>query len=681
MCRGRGAGTGASSGRGGYNRLPVSTPPGRDEGGNSAGGANSMKGKERRTARLRRRLARLRPPSLRRPRFPRQRLRRPKPPITPPPSPSTPFTPPPPTTPQRDRWFRFVTRLRAIGHWIREKARVTGRGLRRGADGVAYWWSKRSRATRNRIYAVSGVLVVYLIVKFIPIPGVPCQVAAGKECAPSNETIAFVPENAVLYAHVTIKGSSHQAELGRELRDVIPDFISIAQVSTSALPSPSGKPIDLAGAVLPWIEDDLALVLIPGPKKTTTSAYIAGIGEESKADQFLASIAPPGQPQQSEQDGSALSVYQGGFATAKVNGQLLFGSEAAVRGAIAAESGTAPKLEESGLDAARDELPEVRVAELYLSRAGVQRFLAGRQGTATQLDTFVDYGATTGIAASARLRDDGIEIDLASELDPKLEERSPTVFADLPRFDPDLADEAGTRAIGYFGVGELGLGLARALAPAGPGGQGLAGSLRALARGLQQDAGVDPFQDLLPALGGQAALVAEPTDAVPYASLIVDGVDEKEANDALARLQRPLLRAIGTGGPQIPAFRSEEVDGVTVHSVRVSASVNLSYAIFDKKLVISTQPAGIDQVLGGGDDLAGTSEYRDATSELPSSVSALVFLNLEELFGLRAVQETLAVNPLYASLSEDISRIGSLGLAVRGSDDQLRTELFLAIND
>jgi hypothetical protein len=41
----------------------------------------------------------------------------------------------------------------------------------------------------------------------------------------------------------------------------------------------------------------------------------------------------------------------------------------------------------------------------------------------------------------------------------------------------------------------------------------------------------------------------------------------------------------------------------------------------------------------------------------------------------------LAENPLYASLSEDISRIGSLGLAVRGSEDELQSELFLAIHD
>jgi hypothetical protein len=35
-------------------------------------------------------------------------------------------------------------------------------------------------------------------------------------------------------------------------------------------------------------------------------------------------------------------------------------------------------------------------------------------------------------------------------------------------------------------------------------------------------------------------------------------------------------------------------------------------------------------------------------------------------------------DPLYASLSDDISRITSLGLAVNGGDDQLKSELFLA---
>ncbi len=241
-----------------------------------------------------------------------------------------------------------------------------------------------------------------------------------------------------------------------------------------------------------------------------------------------------------------------------------------MRAALMSKAGQAPRLEGSGQDAARADLPDVRLAELYLSRLGVSRMLAGRPGTATQLNTFVDYGATTGMAVSLRARDDGVEVNLVSDLDPKLEARSPTVFASLPQFEPALADEAGPRALGYIGVGDLGPALNKALATAGAGAQGLAGSLRPLAQNLQQQAGVDPLKDLLPALGGQAALVAEPTDTAPYASLIVDGVDEEKAGDALASLQQPILRAVGTGGPQVPQFQSREIDGVAVHSVQIS---------------------------------------------------------------------------------------------------------------
>ena len=81
-----------------------------------------------------------------------------------------------------------------------------------------------------------------------------------------------------------------------------------------------------------------------------------------------------------------------------------------------------------------------------------------------------------------------------------------------------------------------------------------------------------------------------------------------------------------------------------------------------------------------GDNLAGTGSFEEATHRLPDRVSALIFLNLDEVLGL-AQRAGLAENPLYASLSEDISRVGSLGLAVRGSEDELQSELFLAIHD
>jgi Protein of unknown function (DUF3352) len=609
--------------------------------------------------------------SLLKPSLPRQRRRGPK--LSQPERPT--FGPPKVPKPGGDLWFRLVTRFRAIRYWLREKGGVAWRGLRRGA----HWWSRRSRGTKIRLFAAAGVVVLYLIVKFASIPGVPCQISAAKECAPSNDTIAYAPRDADLYAHLTVNSDSHQWDLAKDLGDALPNFTALLQSDTSSLAIPAGKAINLSQEVLPWAKDDLALIGVPGPQSVTAEAYVVGVGDEGKANQFLAGLSPGGPSKHPKVDGTTLTVYPNGLATAFSGDQALFGSVVAVRAALDAKAGKAPQLEDSVQDAARDALPDVRLAEIYLSRAGVERMLAGSQGSgATQLDTFVDYGATTAMAASMRVHDDGVEVHLDSRLDPKLEARSPTVFAALPQFEPGLADQAGDRALGYVGVGDLGPAINNVLATGGASAQGLAGSLRALAQRLKQEAGVDPLNDLLPALGGQAALVAEPTGGVPYASLIVDGVDEKKAADALAALQRPLLRAVATGD-RIPTFQSRDLGGVDVHSVQVSPNVDLSYAVFDGKLVISTQPQGIEQVHSGGKNLADSGAYEDATDHLPDRVSALVFLNLDEVFGL-AQKAGLATDPLYASLSEDISRIGSLGLAVTGGDHELRSELFLAIH-
>jgi hypothetical protein len=566
--------------------------------------------------------------------------------------------------------------VRALYYWIREKARGGWRLLRRGDADLARRWRALSRPARTRILAVAGVVVLYAVIKFAPVPGVPCQVSAAKECAPPNDTIAFVPADAALYAHLTIDRDSHQYELVRDFFDQIPDIRQ--QLIGTGLPSPAGAPVNLADQVAPWAEQDLALTLVPGPAKSTLPVYVVGVGDREEADRFLAGIAPPGEPTSSEQDGASVSVYGGGFATAYSGDQLLFGNESAVRAALQSEAGKVERLEDSDQDAVRAELPEVRFAEIYLSRAGVQRLLVGRRGPATQLATFVDYGATNAVAASATARDDGLEVNLVSRLDPNLLKQSPTFFGELPKFEPDLADEAGDRALGYIGLGDVGPTLAKVLESAGPNAQGLAGSLRAQAQRLQEEAGVDPVKDLLPALGGQAALIAEPTDGVPIASLIVEGVDEDKVNQALAGLQGPLLRSLGTrGGTTSPKVEQSEEDGVTVSSVQVSPTVNLSYAVFDGKLVISTEPAGIAQVSSDEDGLAGSDAFERATDDLPGKVSALVFLNLDELFG-QVGRTDLIEDPLFASLSVYLDNLRSAAIAVTSGDDQLKSELFIA---
>ena len=571
-------------------------------------------------------------------------------------------------------WFRISTRFRAVGYWLREKAQIAGRALAAGARAAAAFWRGLSDRAKRSTFAIVGVLVLYAMLKFAPVPLVPCSISAYKECPPPNDAVALVPSDAALYSHLTLEKDSHQYELAGDLAADLPDFQALLEQVAASVATPSGATVTLREDVLPWATRDLVLALLPGPKGTSRPLLIAGVGDSEAADEFIAKIAPPGEPREEERGGETLEVYSGGFTTAEADGQLALGSEQAVRAALDAGSGKTDALDDE--QGPLGSLPEVRFAEVYVSRDGVARLLGAGGPGASQLDTFVDYGATRGFAASATARDDGVEVNLVSDLDPKLLKPSPTVFAQLPAFEPDLVSDAGSRSLAYVGFGELGPTIASLLERAG--GQGLAKSLRGLAKRLAGEAKVDPVKELLPALSGQAAIVVEPTDSVPFASLIVDGVDEERAAEALAKLQSPLLKALKTpGSKRIPRFEETDLDGVSVRSVQVSPTVNLSYAVFDGKLVVSTAPAGIEAVRAGGDGLEDSDAFEDATNDLPDEASALVFLNLDELQGL-AEQAGLAEAPLYAQLSDDISNFGSLGLAVTGNEEEIRTELFLA---
>jgi hypothetical protein len=568
-------------------------------------------------------------------------------------------------------WFRFSTRVRAIGYWIREKAQTTDRSLggvtnRLETAGafVGGIWTQRSRETQVRVVAIVGVLLLYTLVKFAPLPLVPCQISSAKECAPPNETVALTPADSLLYAHVTLDHDSDQFKRAKKLADRLPQFQDLVGQLTATLPAPSGGQLNVEEDILPWAKRDLALALVPGPGRSVQSVFMVGVNDRQGAEDFLAKVAKPS-----------------GFTSAYVDDTLVFGDQGAVRAVQDASAGKTDALNDAGDSSPRHHLPNARFAEVYLSQEGVRRLLAPQTGAtgASQLETFVDYGATAGFAAAAVTRDDGVEIDLVSKLDDKLVQRSPTFFSELPRFEPDLAPFIGTRAVGYVALGEVGPTINALLESAGQESQGLAGSLRSLAQRLQQEAGVDPLNDLLPALGGQAALVVEPTDGVPIASLIVDDVDKDRAEEAMASLQAPLLRALQSPqATQIPNFTDSDVDGVTVHSVQVSPAINLSYALFDGKLVISTDPDGIDQVRSDGQKLANSETFVESTDDLPDEVSALVFLNLDELLG-QIRRTDLVEDPFFASLSVNLDNVSATALAVRGSDEEINSEMFVAI--
>jgi hypothetical protein len=130
----------------------------------------------------------------------------------------------------------------------------------------------------------------------------------------------------------------------------------------------------------------------------------------------------------------------------------------------------------------------------------------------------------------------------------------------------------------------------------------------------------------------------------------------------------------------VPGFQAVSLGGVEASSLQISPLVTLTYAIFDGKLVVSTQPAGVEQVAKAGDggDLASAAPFKEATQHLPATVSALVFLNLDELLDL-AEQLGRIEDPLYAAFRDDIRKLHAIAVGVNAGDDELRSRLFVTI--
>ena len=374
--------------------------------------------------------------------------------------------------------------------------------------------------------------------------------------------------------------------------------------------------------------------------------------------------------------GDPFRVYDNGVAFAQADGFLLVGTTATVKAAIAAAGkGGRGLADSSSAASARDSLPDQRFADLYLSAAGIDELLAGRSGLGSQLDTFVDFDASTGLAAALVASGDGLELRLHSALDPDRTKANPNFFQAFPSFDPSLAGEFSQDTLLYVEIGDPAETVQALLRQAAVAAPSLVEAFNRFEGELGRS-GVDIERGLLPVLSGKAAVGVELGPA-PFLTFAFDDVDEDRAREQMARLQVPLVEALSpeqTG--QAPSFEAERIGDVVTRTVRLSPTLTLAYAIFDGKLVVSTDPAGVRQAVEGNESLGGSNAFEAATSGASGGVSALVFLNLEALVRR---SEPLGLDQIVRGFAEDFSRLNGIGLGVRGDEDSLDTTLSLDI--
>jgi hypothetical protein len=85
----------------------------------------------------------------------------------------------------------------------------------------------------------------------------------------------------------------------------------------------------------------------------------------------------------------------------------------------------------------------------------------------------------------------------------------------------------------------------------------------------------------------------------------------------------------------------------------------LSYAAFDGRLVVSTALAGIGAVRKAK-GLSDNDAFEDVLGDRPDALSALVFLDLDQLLTL-GEQAGLAEDPRYLALRDDLQKLRAAG--------------------
>jgi hypothetical protein len=202
--------------------------------------------------------------------------------------------------------------------------------------------------------------------------------------------------------------------------------------------------------------------------------------------------------------------------------------------------------------------------------------------------------------------------------------------------------------------------------------------LRSIGRIAKRRSGVSLRKEILPLLDHRGALIATPGDPTPALTLVVDDVDETEALDMLARLQPALITMLGTRElGQAPSFGSAEVEGVTAATALLAPGLELSYAAWDGRLVVSTSLSGIAAVRKAK-GLPGTDGFDAVLDDRPDEVSALVFVDLNQLLTL-GEQAGLAEDPGYLAIRDDLQKLRAAGAVLSRENEFTTAELTFQI--
>lgn len=589
--------------------------------------------------------------------------------------------------------------LRTALYAVEDFAYAAGRVPAAVSDGAQEFWFSLSSTARVRLALAVGAAVAIAVAWAAAVPALGCSAPGGERCPPDDDAIHLVPDDALAYVHVNVDPGTEQYANAAEAADRMGGLASqVIRLVEPELFGAGAGTSDFEREIEPWFGGEAAVALLPRSGGRGDAVQLLEADDEKGAREFAAQIAS-GQARSTTYDDVPLSVDRRGVATALDGGFLVIGRAGAVRELIdtqAGQQGAGSLADDRDADAARDALPEKRFADGYLSEGGIAELVARSGGPLADIAPLVNPDASSGVAVALVAGDDGFGLAIRSRLDPERAKKDPGFFAAFPAFSPSLTGSLPASSLGYLGIGDPGDVVTSLLEQAGSEAPGLAEAVGALVKQVRKLGNVDLERDLLPSLGGEGALAlqpapggegdggegaAAPPEGVPFVEFVADDVDSERAEEALARLQAPILDALSpTKGLEAPGFEQHQVGDFTAHSVRLSGAVDLTYALAGSTLVVATDRAAVEQAVSGEGGLDQADRFQAATDGFPGEPSMLGYLDLRGLTSL-GEQAGLAEDPAYATFAPDIASLEALGLAVESSSSVLSTDARLVVGD
>lgn len=506
----------------------------------------------------------------------------------------------------------------------------------------------------------AGVLAVVLLV-------------SGGERPPATGAARLVPAGALVYVHVSTDRERGAVRRADDLLRRFPNATSARDALTSRLTS-IGPGLSYRHDVRPWVGPEAALALLDTAGSTATPLVVIAVADRARAEAFLGRAARP--PTASAYQGVRVMTF-GGLATAFLGRYLVVGPPAGVRAAIDVQAGQIPPLARTvDFRRATAVLPADRAVDAYLPAAGVTRLLAAQRSVLGAAGALLSQPGLVASGLSLSAESDGVRLRVHSLIDRRA--AGPSRF--VP-FEPRLVDAVPGDALAYLGLAGINRSAGRLLpALAGRAAPAVA-ALLARAAGNARSAGLDLERDVLPVFRGESALWLKASSPAPVLTLIAATRDERATRQALARLQGPLLAAFAPppGGPgQARVFEQKTVAGAPAFRLQLGPGVELDYAVFDRKVVISTSLEGIRDVRRSSSPLADTGPFQATLADRPDRVTSLVFLDFARLLAL-GERSALARTPAYQAIRGDLRQVRAVGAASSGGRGDSTTEVFVAL--